>query len=169
MEKTHWKKFFNYEYLGAYSLDDIKGDLILTIDKVVTEKVTGQSGKKEDCMVCYFTDADKPMILNRTNCKAIEKMYKTPHVEEWKGKRIALFAKMVSAFGDETEALRIRPNIPPQPEVAQLESLRKEAEGLFNAYSGVDKESIKESITEAIKAGKADKAFWESQIKLLKK
>jgi len=115
MEKTHWKKEFNYDYMGSYSLPDGK-DVILTIKETKKEKVTGPAGKKEDCFICYFVESDKPMILNRTNCKTIEKIYKSPFIEDWPGLRIQLGVDTVSAFGESVEALRIR-NIKPAPVV----------------------------------------------------
>jgi len=110
-EKTHWKKEFNYDYMGSYSLPDGK-DVILTIKETRKEKVTGPAGKKEDCFVCYFVESDKPMILNRTNCKTIEKIYKSPFIEDWPGLRIQLGVDTVSAFGESVEALRIRATKP---------------------------------------------------------
>lgn len=118
MEKTHWKKQFNYDYLGSYSLQDGK-DVTLTMAETRKEKITGKSGKKEEAFVCYFKEkADwiKPMILNRTNCKTIEKIYDTPYIEEWTGKQITIFIqKGVAAFGDTVDALRIRKQKPPKP------------------------------------------------------
>ena len=111
--KTHWKKQFNYEYMGSYSLPDGK-DVILTIKETRKEKVTGTAGKKEDCFVCYFEESDKPMILNRTNCKTIERIYKSPFIEDWAGLRVQIGIDTVSAFGESVEALRVR-NIKPAP------------------------------------------------------
>jgi hypothetical protein len=87
---THWKKLTNPEYLGAYSLDDGK-DIVLTIKTIAREMVTGEAGKKEECTVARFLEPQKPMILNKTNCKTIEKIYKTPYIEEWQGKKIQIF------------------------------------------------------------------------------
>lgn len=111
MNQTHWKKLQNPDYLGAYSLEPGK-DMVLTIASVRQEKVTGADGKKEECMVARFREAAKPMILNVTNCKTIEKLYKTPYIEEWAGRKIQLYAEKVKAFGDVVDALRIRPYVP---------------------------------------------------------
>ena len=46
----HWKKQFNYDYLGSYSLDG-KKEVVVSIKGVGTAKVTGQAGRKEDCFV----------------------------------------------------------------------------------------------------------------------
>ncbi|MBQ4187423.1 MAG: hypothetical protein II642_06035 [Firmicutes bacterium] len=104
---THWKKLTNPDYLGAYSIDDGQ-DLILTIRKVVQESVTGSDGKKEECIVCYFAEDVKPMILNVTNCKAITKLTGTPFIEEWAGHKIQVGVERVKAFGDVVDALRVR-------------------------------------------------------------
>lgn len=114
---THWKKLHNPDYLGAYSLDPGK-ELILTIKSVQVEKVQNPDGKKEDCMVMKFAEPQKPMIINATNCKTITKLYKTPYVEQWTGRKIQLFVDNVKAFGDVVEALRIRPFTPKQETVS---------------------------------------------------
>lgn len=113
MSQTHWKKLHNPDYIGAYALEPGK-DLILTIKTVKNEIVQGPDGKKEECMVMTFVEPSKPMIVNATNAKTIEKLYKTPYIEEWNGKKIQLFVDKVKAFGEVTEALRIRPKIPTQ-------------------------------------------------------
>lgn len=111
MTQTHWKKLQNPDYLGAYSLEPGK-DMILTLSGVKQEKVTGPDGKKEECMVARFKENVKPMILNVTNCKTIEKLYKTPYIEEWSGRKIQIYVEKVKAFGDVVDALRIRPFVP---------------------------------------------------------
>lgn len=116
--KTHWKKLVNPNYLGAYSLEP-KQELILTIDRVTREKIIGTGGKKEECTVCYFKEAVKPMIFNRLNQKIIAKIHNTPYIEEWVGKQIQVYAELVDAFGERVEALRVRPIVPnkPKPEL----------------------------------------------------
>ena len=111
MSNTHWKKLANPNYLGAYSLEDEK-DIVLTIARVVQEPVMGTDGKKEDCIVCYWKENEKPMILNATNCKTITKVTGTPYIEQWAGKRIQIGIENVRAFGDVVPALRVRKNKP---------------------------------------------------------
>lgn len=119
---THWKKNFNYAYLGAYSLP-VGQELIVTIKETRTEKVKGANGKEENCFVCYFNESEKPMILNKTNCKRIAKLY-GDMVEGWVGKKIQLFSQKVSAFGEETEALRVR-DMAPAAKIDNREALKK--------------------------------------------
>ena len=117
MSDTHWKKLINPDYLGAYSLDPGK-DMVLTIRQVKKELITGTDGKKEECIVCYWQEEQKPMILNVTNCKMIAKLLKTPYIERWAGHRIQIGAEVVSAFGEKVEALRVRKTLPEEAKVA---------------------------------------------------
>lgn len=116
MGLTHWKKLSNPNYLGAYSIEDGK-DLVLTICNVKQEEVTGTDGKKEDCIVCYFSDSPKPMILNSTNAKQIQKLLGTPYIENWAGHKIQIGSEKVKAFGDVVEALRVRKTLPSTVEI----------------------------------------------------
>ena len=108
---THWKKLTNSDYLGAYSLEPGR-DIVLTIDRVQVETVTGPDGKKEECMVCHWKEQAKPMILNSTNAKMIQKLLKSPYIEDWAGHRIQIGVEMVKAFGEVVDALRVRNHLP---------------------------------------------------------
>ena len=108
MSKTHWRRLVNVDYLGSYALDG-ENDLILTIDFVRQEQVTGNNGKKEQCIVAHFKERDvKPMILNRTNCKTITKVVGTPYLEDWSGHQIAIYVDTTRLAGEVVECLRIR-------------------------------------------------------------
>ena len=117
MSKTHWKTLINPDYLGAYALvDGATGeykDIIATIASVKVENVTGADGKREDCMVMRFVERDfKPMIVNATNAKMMERLFKTPIIEDWSGRKIQIGVESVKAFGDVVDALRIRKFLP---------------------------------------------------------
>ncbi len=117
---THWKKLTNPDYLGAYSIENGQ-ELVLPIKSVGNEMVTSTNGKKEECTVCHFVENAKPMILNATNMKMITKLYKTPYIEEWAGKKIQIGTEKVNAFGEITAALRIRQVIPSETAVINCE------------------------------------------------
>jgi len=104
---THFKKLFNPKYLGSYAFEPNK-DLVLTVDRVVQEEVVGDKGQKEVRPVVYFTEDVKPLILNSTNAKMIAKIAQSNYIEDWAGQSIQLGVSMVSAFGDEVEAVRVR-------------------------------------------------------------
>ena len=113
MDKTHWKKLENPDYLGAYALQPNQ-DLIVQIKSVGQEEVYNPTNnKKETCTVARFVDTTiKPMILNVTNCKTISKLYETPYIEDWAGKYISIYFAKVKAFGETVDALRIRSKAP---------------------------------------------------------
>jgi len=114
MEKTHWKKLDNPNYLGAYSFMDgtekEKKDHVFTIAKVSMEEVENERGK-EQCKVMHLKGS-KPMILNATNSKAISKALDTPYIEEWVGRNITLFVVKKKIFGELMDVLRVRPTSP---------------------------------------------------------
>lgn len=113
---THWKKLMNPDYLGSYALEPGQ-DLIVTIKSVCNEEVTGSDGKKDICSVIHFVENVKPMILNATNNKTIAKLFKTPYIEEWAGRKIQIYIEKVKAFGEIWDALRIRPFLPVEKEL----------------------------------------------------
>lgn len=109
---THWKKLTNPNYLGSYAFEEGK-DLFCTIKSVGNEIVTGEGGRKEECTVCHFIENVKPMILNKTNMKSMQKLFGTPYVEDWAGKKIQIYVDPKVKFGRETTGgLRIRENAP---------------------------------------------------------
>lgn len=114
MEKIHWKKAFNSEYIGAADLQDYK-DIILTIKEVRYEDTRGTKDKEKK-NVAYFVENMKPMILNATNCKAVRKLAGGSNfINDWKNIRVQLYVEQgVKAFGEVTDALRIRSTPPPQ-------------------------------------------------------
>jgi len=104
--KTHWKKTMNPNYLGAYALEPNQ-DLIVEITEVKTESVMNADGRNEECLVAHLKD-QKPLIVNKTNAKAIAKVCGSNYIEDWKGKQIALYISNVKAFGELVEAIRVR-------------------------------------------------------------
>lgn len=113
---THWKILQNPNYLGAYSLLGVCEELTVIIDKVIKEQVIGSDGSKKQCIVAYLKD-QKPMILNSTNCKIITKLFGTPFIEQWSGKKMIVYVAKIKAFGDTVEALRIKETMPELPDL----------------------------------------------------
>jgi len=119
---THWKQEFNYDYLGSYSLLPNE-EKTLTIKETKKVKVKGSDGKDQECFVAYFSENEKPMILNKTNCKTISKIYDSPYIEQWKGIRIVIVAEKVKAFGEVVEALRVKNINPDSTALADIQTL----------------------------------------------
>jgi hypothetical protein len=114
MANTHWRTFYDTEFLAAYDLDNGNGghtDITAKIEYAKRERIVGSDGKKEECLVLHLVGR-KPMICNITNAKTLEKLFHTPYVEQWSGRSITIGTERVSAFGDVVDALRIRKTIP---------------------------------------------------------
>ena len=120
MTETHWKKLTDTNFLGSW--DVIGGSLILTIARVKQERIFNQNkNAEESCIVAYFTDEKyKPMILNKTNCKAVQKVTGTPFIEKWAGFTIEIKTEKVKAFGELVEALRVSKTAPAQKAQASM-------------------------------------------------
>ena len=60
-----------------------------------------------------FTENIKPMVLNRTNSKTITKLFGTPYIEQWTGRRIQIYIEHdIQAFGEIVDGIRVRPFLP---------------------------------------------------------
>lgn len=115
-ERTHWKKLNNPEYIGAYAFQPGE-EKTVTISTVGRENVTGPDGRKEECTVVRFREDVKPLILNVTNAKMIQRVLGSPYVEEWAGRSIVMGVETVSAFGERVEAVRVKKKTPAAPTV----------------------------------------------------
>lgn len=104
--KGDYRKFMDKNYLGSWDVPD-DGDLILTIERAARDDVKNERGSERKLTI-HFVEDYKPMILNATNSKAITAAYGSPKVEDWAGKKIAIYTTKVTAFGGTTDALRIR-------------------------------------------------------------
>jgi len=102
---------FPSRWLQAGDLAD--GDNILTIDTVTMEKLKNpQTQKDEEKPVITFHEDVKPMVCNVTNWKAIEAATGEDDTDNWSGKKVALFAAEVEAFGEIRLAIRVRGRAP---------------------------------------------------------
>lgn len=104
---THWKKLTNPNYIGSHDFQPGQ-EITVTIESVAKEMVKNQEGKEESCIVAKLKGAQKPLILNKTNCKLITKVVGTPYIEEWTGHKIILIVSKVKAFGDVVDAIRVK-------------------------------------------------------------
>lgn len=112
---THWKKLTNPDYIGAYSLQPNE-QRVVKILAVCRQKVKGTDGKETECTVAKLEN-EKPLILNKTNCKTITKVAGSPFIENWAGLKVIIHAEPVKAFGDIVDALRVLPLVPILPEL----------------------------------------------------
>lgn len=104
---THWKKLTNPNYVGSHDFQPGQ-EISVTIKSVAKELVKGADGKEEHCIVAKLEGAQKPLILNKTNCKVITHNLGTPYIEKWGGGKITLYVAKVKAFGEMVDAIRVK-------------------------------------------------------------
>ena len=114
--KTHYRKAFKSPYLSAA---DIVGPTILTISHVT---LSGDETKKTKDIfnTAYFAEKElrkgeqlKPMILNATNSKIMNKLTGSHFLEDWVNVPVTIFVDANVRFGRDTvEGLRISPKKP---------------------------------------------------------
>lgn len=87
-------------------------DVTVTIESIEPRHELQRTDKSKDYKpILNFKDAEKAMVLNKTNAQTIAAMY-GPEAMEWIGKRITLYCKKVEAFGKVYDAIRIRAKVP---------------------------------------------------------
>lgn len=135
MEKTHYRKLRNPNYIGSYELMTGGEPKDLDVEIVSASKEHVQNGdKKEEAMVISLKH-QKPFIVNSTNAKNIAKALGSPYIEDWAGKRITLYVAKIRAFGEYVDALRVRPVAPQAPSLPDLNPNHPKWNDALKAFS----------------------------------
>jgi len=108
-KKDDYRKFFDKEMLGAWDLPD--RDVVVTIATAGGGELTGVGGRKTKKPIISIVGKDKKIAINATNGKALAGMY-GPYVQDWVGKRIAIYKTQTQMGGETVDCIRIRPQIP---------------------------------------------------------
>ena len=171
--RTHWKRGFNKEYMGTWSLPNGK-DFIVTIEKIVERvEIKGEGGRIDIRPVAKFREFTEPMVLNVTNCKTITKLLNSPFIEDWAGRQIVLYADMNVQIGkgrnaETTEGLRVRPFLPPTSKEREIKELSAEIRVLLQHYQGTDLEEIKAELNAKAAAKEATTEYLKTVIQKLR-
>lgn len=113
--RTKWRDYFESDYLASWDIDT---DTVVTFTAFKYEEVTGEKGRKDKCLVAYFKEFDKGMILNVTNSKTISTVHESIYPIDWIGKQVTLYVDHnVQMKGETTSGLRIRPVLPIKPRI----------------------------------------------------
>lgn len=78
-KRQHWRKGDKSDYLMSW---DIEAETKATIIKVV-RKDADIRGKKTNVRLAYFKEGFKPMVINVTNGRVIEKALGTHIIQDW--------------------------------------------------------------------------------------
>ena len=102
-----WELRFPSKYLRAADVDGRDHVWVTIKDLDPNHTAIGSNGESKQTLAMYFEKTDKALILNKTNCKMLSKLFGND-LTDWIGQKIALGTEMVSAFGETKEALRVR-------------------------------------------------------------
>ena len=105
---TTIQDLFPSKYLKA---SDAEPELVLTIARIKTEKMTNRDGEEEIKPVIFFAEQEKGMVLNKTNANVLTDLFGET-IENWTGQKITLCSVDVDAFGKIQKALRFRAETP---------------------------------------------------------
>jgi hypothetical protein len=111
-------ELFPSNYLRAA---DIQGEQIFTIKAVEVEMLKNKDTKKDEPKpILYFEEAEKGIVLNKTNKNTLEQLFSTTIIADLIGKRVILHTPDVEGFGKVAPAIRIKAQKPPADHVALL-------------------------------------------------
>ena len=110
------------KFLTAAELEE--EGIIVTIRDITIEKMV--DGTEKPCL--HFDEVEKGLILNKTNAKAIEKMY-GDDTDNWEDERISLFPTYVDFKGEQVEAIRVKPKKPKPAIKAASNGAKKAPDG----------------------------------------
>jgi len=141
--RIHWKKAFNKDYLGAHDLDEGQ-ELKLVIKSVEHRTVKSPTGEADTCNVAIFADQNiKPMILNATACKQIQRFTGRKYIDEWVSVPIQVYVQEnVRAFGEVVDALRIR-DVQPRMEKPVLNKKNPKWNDAVKSYKEAEDKAAK--------------------------
>ena len=107
----HYKLGFKGQYVSAVELTNKSPTL--TITSVVIEKVESMqkdddgAGKMKDKIIVYFAEADRGMVLNRTNAECIVALWGA-ETNGWVGHKLTIFATQVRVGPKMEAGIRIK-------------------------------------------------------------
>ena len=89
---------------------------VVTIDSVTLSEKDFNDGKGlRKQLVPHFVGKEKALGLNKVNAEKIAELVGSPETDDWIGKSIKLFTEMVQVGTEKKLAIRVFPELPPQP------------------------------------------------------
>lgn len=143
---------------------DVESKPIWTVKGFTKKTMKNRDGEDEVKPVLFFNEADKGMVLNKTNADIISSLYGST-IEDWINERVQLHSVMVEAFGKRQPAIRIAEQKPGISKQALLDRFAKLYErGLKAEIEGIENYVIAPNMpeNEIIELGKELKARIEA-------
>ena len=86
-----------------------QGDVTLTIERVAFHDVIEfENGNQEEkAHLLHFAEIKKPLVLNKTNIRALVYKFGTNKCKEWVGQKVCLRVEAGRYFGQQGYAVRV--------------------------------------------------------------
>lgn len=126
-DATHWKQLVKSNWLRGADLDP-NADVILTVKSIDYTKPDSNTGIDDTVLIIKWNEAGwKPYGTTTVeNLKALASVYGSDNPNDWKaGQKLALYPKVVKAFGETAPAVRIRATAPQFVNEEQITELTK--------------------------------------------
>lgn len=141
--KTAWKKLQNKDYLGEH--DFLPGEeKTVTIQSITTGDVVGTGGEVSVKPIMRFAEPVKPLIVNTTNFKTMQKLFQSRYIDDWLGKQVILYGDPGVKFGREVVGgVRVKNSLPQRQDTACTDC--------GQVITGTDKFSAKQIASASLK------------------
>jgi len=106
MSETHWRSIVGTKYLAG---DEVLKEITVMIEKWEEVMVYSKKDKKDIPMLAlYFKGTKKAMLVTPRKGVDIGRELGSPHVENWVGKQITIYAKDEKHFGKTFPVITIK-------------------------------------------------------------
>lgn len=103
-----WERIINPNFLNAELIGDVGAEETVTITDIEQATAFNPSSRKEEEVICLYTNEHKPMILNKTNRKTLRRLFGSADPAACVGKQITLYVVSLNVGGKQTIGIRIK-------------------------------------------------------------
>ncbi len=105
-----WEKVLDPNFINAELIGPVGAEKIVTIKDIDFKEAFDPKNNSKSMKQSLFFEECKPMVLNKTNTKALMKLFNTdnPKPSDCVGKKIVLYVASVKVAGKATTGIRIK-------------------------------------------------------------
>lgn len=105
-----WVKVIDPNFISAELIGTVGAEKVVTITNIdYAECYDNESRKKVSKQTVFFAET-KPLVLNKTNAKTLKRLFcpNSDNPAECVGHKVRLVVESIKAFGQTTDAIRIK-------------------------------------------------------------
>lgn len=105
-----WEKVIDPNFISAELIGTAGAEKVVTITNIDYAECYDSETKKKVSKQTVFFQECKPLVLNKTNAKALKRLFcpNSDNPADCVGHRVKLAVEHIKAFGKETDAVRIK-------------------------------------------------------------